>query len=97
MNIHRLITLTVDCHDASVPLFIYRCNEIDAKPYVLAKDIGSHCGLKADDDGDYRSILTEAGIPFLHLEVSHKGDPLGPHALLMEADAKRMRSLARHS
>jgi hypothetical protein len=93
MNILHLITMTVDFHDAAIPTFVSRCTEIDGAPYVLAKDIGLYYDLKADEDGDYRSFLARAGIPYIDREVSHKGETIGSHALLTEAASKLMRAV----
>ncbi|KQV84349.1 hypothetical protein [Rhizobium sp. Root1220] len=83
MNYPHIKTLTI------------RFVEIDGTAYIPARDFGQSLGLTADEDGDYRSALTEAGIPYTDLAIFDQDEPLGPHALLTEADFNQARSVNR--
>lgn len=84
MTFPRIKTVTIDSHDDSAPLIRIRFVEINGVNFHLVKDVGQHLGLKADDDGDYRSALSELGIPFVDLAIFHRDQPLGPHTLISE-------------
>jgi len=89
----RIKTMTIDSHDESIPVVSLRFVEIDGINHHLARDVGRYLGLKVDDDGDYRSVLTKAGIPFVDLPVFHRDQPLGLHALISEAAFNQARGV----
>ncbi|MBY3463490.1 hypothetical protein HFN80_05610 [Rhizobium laguerreae] len=95
MNFPRIKTVTVDSHDETTPVVRFRLVEIGGMNCHLARDIGHHLGLKADEDGDYRSALTEAGIPYNDLAIFDRDQPLGSHALLTEAAFNQARLVKR--
>ncbi|MBY5868784.1 hypothetical protein [Rhizobium leguminosarum] len=95
MTFPRIKTITIDSHDETIPVVRFRLVEIAGTNYHLAQDIGHHLGLKASEEGDYRSALVEAGIPFIDLVVFERDQPLGLHALLTEAAFYQARLLKR--
>lgn len=93
MNFPRINTMTTEMHTGEVQRLRFVLLNGNAA-YFLAKDIGSLIGLRADDDGDYRSVLGEFGISFFDAVVSDHTGPIGSHALITEHDYRQLISEA---
>ncbi|MBB4576612.1 hypothetical protein CO653_33395 [Rhizobium anhuiense] len=89
MNFPRINTMTTEMHTGDVQRLRFVVLNGSAA-YFLAKDVGSLIGLRADDDGDYRSVLEQFGISFFDAVVSDQSGPIGSHALITEQDYKRL-------
>ncbi|WP_156828758.1 hypothetical protein [Rhizobium sp. 42MFCr.1] len=82
--------MTIDPHDEDKPTFSLRMAELDGEMHYLAKDICSLYDLRVDDDGDYRSVLSQFEIPFRELMVDSQGGLIGPVALMTETAHKQL-------
>ena len=90
MNHPCINAMFIVSHDETIPPMRLRFVEIDDVSYFLARDVAENAGLPAEEDGDYRSMLTALNIPFIESEVHDRGTTFGPVTLIDKRDVERL-------